>query len=315
MHDWTALLDTPADMDAELPEGPKDLRRRLAWWAFADEPSAVDTRQFFDRCWAGVPGAGHRRLKTRIERGDEREIEAVISELVAHELLRRLECAVEWCPKVGSLTPDLAVLIDNQRYLLDVFVRHNPAKTVVDIGPDYVATCDSGERAQEFADRIRSKSLKYASTGLPLLIIIFLGDHWVRFADIEQAVYGIRLDDLHFLAQSVDDLSPSTRIDSVFFSEEIGVPRYPNLSAVIALDWFDTLNLENPGKRLGGVILHHWKPAVRVPLGALGSFPEVVWNEDASGCLRAQLIGQMQVARFLPDGRLEFSEYTADQPW
>ena len=314
-RNWTTILDSPGDLDAEMPEGPADLRRRLAWWAFADEPAAADTRQFLDRCWVGVPETGRGKLKARIEHGDEREAEAAISELVTHEFLRRLGRLVEWAPRVGSLTPDLAVLIDSRRYLLDVYVRHNPSKTVVEVGPDYVATCDSGERAQELAQVISSKAGKYAPTGLPLLLVVFLGDHWVKTVNVEEAVYGIRLEDLRFLAKSVDDLSKSTRIDSVFFSDTVGIARHSNLSAVIAFDWFDTLNLENPGKRLGGVLLHHWKPTVRLISGAFGSFPEVVWNQDESGLWQPEVLGQMQVARFLPDGRLEFGEYTADQPW
>jgi hypothetical protein len=314
-RNWAAVLDSHGGRDAGIPEGPADLRRRLAWWAFADEAAAADTRQFLDSCWDGVPETGRGRLKARIENGDEREVEAGISELVTHEFLRRLGRAVEWGPRVRSLTPDLAVSIDGQTYFLDVYVRHNPEKTVVEIGPDYVATCDRGERARELAQVIISKARKYAATQLPLLLVVFLGDHWVRTVNVEEAVYGIRLEDLGFLAQGVDDLSESTRIDSVFFSETIGVPRNPNLSAVVVFDWFDTLNRENPGKRLDGTVLHHWKPFAPMACGAFGSFPEVVWHQDESGIWQPEFQGPMRVARFLSDGGLEFDEYTEDQPW
>jgi len=314
-HDWTTILASSGGLDAEIPEGQASLRRRLAWWALADEPAAADTRQFLDACWDGVPETGRNRLRARIENGDEREAEAAISELVTHEYLRRLGRTVEWAPKVGVLTPDLAIVTDGQRYLLDVYIRHNPSRTVVEVGPDYVATCDSGERAQELAQVITTKARKYARTGLPLLLAVFLGDHWIRAVNAEEALYGSRLEDIGFLAQSVNDLAESDRINSVFFSETIGVTRNPNLSAVVIFDWFDTLNQENPGKRLGGEILHHWQPTVRLPTGTFGAFPEVVWDRDESGLWQPAVLGRMQVAKFLPDGRLEFREYTVDKPW
>ena len=221
----------------------------LAWVVGERTQAAQETRFFLDSCFSHIRSTRQKRLLQRIQKGDSLEIEAAIHELVAHELLRRLGFSPEFDPQIINATPDMSVEIFGDRFIADVFVTHNPRRTILEFGSDFLLTRDSGERAQKIAETIREKSTKYAKTNLPLILFVFLGDHSVSIRDVERALFGITIHDIELTGETLWGLREDERIDSVFLSEDIGRPRHSNISAVIACDWFDTLNRANPGKR------------------------------------------------------------------
>ena len=65
------------------------------------------------------------------------------------------------------------------------------------------------------------------------------------------------------------------------------MPSHPNLSAVVACQWFDTLHRGNPGRRLHCVVLHHYSPHVLLPPGTFSRF------QRCSGTCEALRIGSL----------------------
>ncbi len=287
------------------------------WVASDDSRSAKETRAFLDTCFLNIPSGKRLRLSRKIQKGDEAEVEALIYELVAHELLRRLGHAPEFNPVINGLTPDIYLEVLGQRFIVDVFVTHSPSKTVTNFGDGSGEAFDQGDRAQKISDSIRKKSLKYAKTGLPLLLFAFLGDRYILSAmHVERALFGITVNEISPEERFPEDISTEVYEGGVLLPDERGMPGHPNLSAVLVCDWFDTLNRKNRGKRLYCLVLHHWNPKIRLPVGAFRDFAQVTWNCYELGRWCCKFINDQNiVARFVLDDEIEFGRYTADNPW
>ena len=287
-----------------------------AHWVASDEGhGAKETREFLDTCFLGLP-APKRSLvlaKIRNER-DAANIDALIHEIVTNELLHRFKLTPDFDPTVGKLTPDIAVDIADQRFILDVFVTHSPCRTVTYHGDGTGKAYDKGERAKKIGDTITAKATKYAKTNLPLVLFVYLGDHFILSEnDIEKALFGL----------TIGEIAPGERFQDTFAAREFGgvflsnaddgsLPRHRNLSAVVACDWFDTLN----GKRLRCLVLHHYSPDVPLPSGVFGPFQEVIWQPRGPTHWDPEMTGQANVvARFAAASQLEFGSYTPDAPW
>jgi hypothetical protein len=106
---------------------------------------------------------------------------------------------------------------------------------------------------------LEEKADRYAELDLPIVPIVFLGDSYAfDFGDIETACFGITLEEVALEAAFPQSL-PKYRVPVgglLLPREDLPAP-YENISAVIACDWFDTLNRHNPGKRLAARVLHH----------------------------------------------------------
>lgn len=199
------------------------------------------------------------------------------------------------------MTPDIAVDIANQRFVVDVFVTHSPSSTVMCHGDGTSEAHDKGERAKKIFDTITEKSNKYAKTQLPLVLFVYLGDcHILSENDVEKALFGL----------TIGEIAPGERFQDSFSAREFGgvfsnpddggAPRHRNLSAVVVCDWFDTENSSNPGKRLRCLVLHHYRPDVPLPSGVFAPFQDVIWQRKSPTHWDPRIIGQDNVVASLP---------------
>jgi hypothetical protein len=292
-----------------------------AWLTTEDGTAASETREFLESCFQTVPETKHAGIiKKKITPGDAAQIDATLHELVAYKLLHQLSFEPEYDPGIRGLekklTPDIAVQIFGQQFIVDVFVRHTPRRTITRHTWGY-SRIDHGDAAKEFGERISEKCRKYEIVGLPLLLVAFLGDFMLKTASVEAALYGASIGDGNLDDQFPQRITALRPPGGVLLPESgTDSPRHPNLSAVVACSWFDTSNRENPGKRLHCLVLHHWHPTVRAHPGAFHPFPELAWRETQSGFWKPYLTAPSNlVARFGVGNRFEFREYKADQSW
>lgn len=320
------LLDTLREK-AKLSEWAK-------WAAGNPNSAARETRDFLEVCFANVAKNRQNKLLQSIRLADEDTTDSILHELVAHELLRRLRFEPDFGPKLStSLTPDMMATVTNQRFIVDVFLTRNPSRTIRPFPcrlrghPEFEYTVDSGDRAKKIRDRIMEKHQKYSRTGKPMILVVFLGDHWMSMRDVQRALYGASLGDewLHepfpnaiikFRRDLVDANIAAPPPDGAMLPDDHGRPGCPKLSALLACDWFDTLNRSQPGKRLSCSVLHHWSPDVPIPAGAFGQFPEVAWTLKSSGTYEYNIVKSLDtVARFTGADELEFRGYSGSEPW
>jgi len=296
--------------------------------------AAREIRDFLETCFVNIAQNKHKRLLQRIAVGDENEVDAALHELVAHELLRRLHFEPEFQPDLGtSLTPDMVVKITNQQFIVDVYLPHNPSRTIrplpvrgLGVESESVYTVDRGERAKKICDAVLGKCRRYSPTGKPMILVVFLGDHFVDMDDVQSALYGASLEDAwlrddfpHAITDFRQELV-SKHIDpppgGAMLPDDHGHPGCPRLSAVLACDWFDTLNRSRPGKRLHCLVVHHWDPDVPIPTGQFGEFAEIAWSSKAAGCYGWALTGSPRtVTRFEGADEFEFRDYDPSNPW
>lgn len=288
------------------------------WIAIGKSPASIHCRDFLDRALLRVNNPARSRVLKRIQSVGAAQLDATLYELAAHEFLSLLPgVAPTMDPRVATeQTPDLSINIDGQQFIADVFVTHSPQSTYGDRGDETGWAKDSGERAQKIADRLAEKSSKYAALAVPLIQIVFLGDHRIlSLQDVEVALYGVAL------SEFVD--SDSYPRDFYFEQRRGGIllpdgerPRYPHLSAVLAIDWFDTLNHKHPGRRFACRLLNHYQPNVRLRSGALSPFQEIRWNSCGVNAWRPESTGESAiVARCDVDQKIEFGRYSGDNPW
>ena len=245
-------------------------------------------------------------------------MDSLIHELVAHELCRRFGLSPEFEPTVKSgRTPDMLVTVGGQSYILDVFVRHTPQATQTRDANGCIWTADGGEAAREIAEIVAAKASRYRDAAQPLLLVGFTGDQHLKPGDFERALFGASSGDGN-LEQNfpwrIQKLHSSGGVLLPFRGEER--PRHQNLSALIACNWFDSANREQPGKRFHCLVLHHWSPTVALRVGTFDPFPELVWEARPAGAFLPHVGGNPQtVARFGPGTAMEFGEYWGDAPW
>ncbi|MGH9355027.1 MAG: hypothetical protein ACRD10_02745 [Terriglobia bacterium] len=257
-----------------------------------------------------------------LEREKAENVDAALYELVAHELLRRLEFTPTFKPAYKAsankkLSPDMDVMINGQKYIVDVFLTHNAIKTIKRGRDRFRLTVNQGENAKNIHDKIIQKCGKYASIQKPIILVVFLGDHNVELLDVSRALYGAGLEDGWLKDKFPFGIADFQREISSKFNQELpggailpdeeGVPRCANLSAVLACDWFDSLDKNRPGKRLYCIAFHHWQPNVPIPPARFSNFREVVWSQNSSNSYDLRVINSFAaVAKFAQGDRLEF---------
>ncbi len=132
--------------------------------------------------------------------------------------------------------------------------------------------------------------------------------------DIEQALFG----------STVDEALSATMLLPAHSRHPLGgalVPRdgktpYRNLSAVVACDWFDTLDRANRGRRLHCLVLHHWAPLDPLPERTFAPFGQIVWHKTGAEAWRARHHGDARlIAKFPPGDSLELHPYSTGNPW
>jgi hypothetical protein len=292
-----------------------------SWLVQADGKAAIETLQFLSSCFSELPANERNRLEKRINNGDEREIEAIYSELVTHELMKRLRLEPEWSLRIQSYNPDLAFRSNGYDFIADVVVIRSPSKTIephVNVISSWDSPVKPSEsRSKKFADHISKKATKYRSLGLPLVVFVFRGDHHLVDLDkVESALYGMTIEEIMSDTDFPDELGKTGIHPGILLPRDGEELPHQNLTAVIYCDWFDTLNRADEGKRLHCVVLHCWAAKTPLPHEAFGDFGQVTWVKRNQKQLEPQIIGNMStVVKFSENGSLEKKEYSSLKPW
>ncbi len=251
--------------------------------------AATETRALLEAAFSNIRAEKQNRVAARIREGDTPQIEATIHELVAHELLRRLQLRPEFEPQLQGKSPDLLFEAAGMRFISDVVVLHSPSKTVNEADWGYEAwdTAEPSEsRPEKIKKKLEEKADRYAELNLPIVPIIFLGDRlgFEIFDDIERACFGITLQEVD-LEPAFPQSLPRYRVPVgglLLPREDVPVP-YEHISAVIACDWFSTSNQHSPGMRLASRVLHYWAARQPLAMEAFSPLPQVCWDAMASG--------------------------------
>lgn len=306
-------------MFAELLNNEK-IKGTWAWWvATNDRKAARETREFLSTCFSNI----NARKKPSVLKnlyGDRSQVEATLHELVAHELLRRLNLKPQFGPSVGRQTPDLAFEVKGRLFVADVFVTHSPSKTVKRFPNGTREIYDSSKpgenRAKKIMDTIQEKAGKYANIVHPLVLFVFVGDQNVNDWNVEQALFGRTVDEAGPAEYFPDAGRSPIPIGGLLLPDDDGAMPYRNLSAVVVCNWFDTLNRDDRGKRLHCSVLHHWKPQVRLPAEAFRNFVQVLWDQNPPGAFRPRRTAAWNiVAKFVSSEGMQFGPYSSDHPW
>ncbi|MBI4447181.1 MAG: hypothetical protein HY645_14900 [Acidobacteria bacterium] len=215
----------------------------------------------------------------------------------------------------------MSFIADNQSFIADVIVVHSPKKTVEDFPDGTGAAWDtsnpSESRSKKIADLIGTKASKYRSLPYPLVVFGFLGDRRILSStNFEQALFG----------RIPEEADPGGFFPGVgrapilmgglFLPDDNGAMPHQNLSAVIVLDWFDTLNRSDPGKRLHCVVLHHWDPRVQLPVTAFEPFPQITWERKGPHVWVPRYVSDgLMVVKFDRRDGLQFAPYSPNKAW
>ena len=149
---------------------------------------------------------------------------------------------------------------------------------------------------------------------LPLVLFVF-GDHYlINLNKVEESLYGITHDEI--MHGGRDSTKPTTTIHiQAYYFLEMDRSPYQNLAAVVYCDWFDTLNLEDEGKRLKCIVLHNWTANTALPIEAFGNFGQITWLNSDDGRLIPHVIGDMSiVSKFTDGGTIKMVTYSYAMP-
>jgi len=297
--------------------------KKSSWvkWLTGDS-GAQETRDFLKMSYSNLTPNEQSKWAQRASTGDANQIMATIHELVALELLRRLQLVPKYEPSVNGLKPDISFNCSGQEFLADVYLTHSPKKTVKRIDDWAWESQDEGDRAWKIEEELTKKAMKYDKCGLPLVLFIFLGDYYgLHLWHVEEALFGRYWAEFKF---TKGDLLASTKDHrlhphgyGLFLRKILGLCHPRNLSAVVACEWFDTLNRKDPGKRLNCLVIHHWDDDIcELPITAFGDFPQIVWSHKGPDIWEWRYTTKDTLVAKLPStGGLEFGIYTADDPW
>lgn len=286
-------------------------------WVIVDQDAyAISTREFLDYTFFRLPTNKQDKLAKLIAGfAEPRQIDDLIYELVAYQILLQFELDPVFNPNEARKSPDLLMSVNDQEFVVDVFVTNSPSRTIH--GAFSKDTDVPGEsRGHKIAERVKSKVGKYSSIGKPIILIVFLGDHKIlRVGSAEQALYGVQISEFN-----EEDVYP----ESFWFDRRLGRcllspdmrPDYQLFSALIVCEWFDTLNRAEPGKRLNCVILHHFAPTKPLPPDTFSPFQEIRWVKVGDNAWKPIVSGARNiVAKLGKDRKFEYHDYSANNPW
>lgn len=288
------------------------------WLCSNHGAAAIDVLRFLNHALECLDPAKRKLFKRGLVSRRGTQVDDMLMELVAHQIFHQHHLNPSLYPSAcGGLTPDIALDIRGQRYLVDVFVTNSPSSTITQHGPGLGSAKDAGERARKIARDIEKKTDKYARCADPLVMVVFLGDHEILDTwCVQQALYGVTTSEFTAATRYPIDFDIRGRMGGCIWpAEGQPIPR-SMLSAVIVCDWFDTLNRRKPGKRIHCTVLHHYAPKIPFPRMVLTPFHNVVWKRINSRSWRPIHDGQRNmVARLNKNGRFDFGVYSSDNPW
>jgi hypothetical protein len=288
------------------------------WVAASSCPSACTTRELLQISFSRIPSTRKNRFLDRIGTEDAAGMEADLHQLVAHELLWRFELHPEWEPAIRNFKPDLAFNAHGVKFIADVFVSHSPQRTIDRNEHMSRDTSEPAEsRAKKIADRIVEKAEKYKALSQPLVLFGFLGDHHIlSTAHFENALFGRTADELEPGEYFPEAGKAPIVLGGVLLPLDDGRMPHENLSAVVVLDWFDSLDRSDPGKRLHCLVLHHWAPVHSLPVDAFKPFCQLTWKKEGTLRWTPQYTGERNIAaRFCGTEGLRLAPYSPNAPW
>lgn len=279
----------------------------VIWLATDKGKAATETLSFLSVSYSNIPNTKRERVKERLLAGDQDEINAVVRELVAFELLRRLQLQPDWSPKIKEKNPDLMFAAKEKKFIVDVFLVKSPKRTINKLDDIHTEFWDkpqsqSESRSHKIAEIIKKKSNHYSQIEYPLVLFVFLGDNLgLDIQKVESALYGMTVSEIQEYEAYPDNNTYNLSC--------------PNLSAIIACKWFDTLNRADEGKRLHCVVLHNWSTKSTLPADVFSPFGQVIWNTIGENKRPHYEGNPNMVAKFKGEDQLEIKPYTWNKYW
>lgn len=255
----------------------EELQRKSPWAKWLTDnrrPDGKQTRSFLLTCCQETGCPGKLLKRARSERS-EKNLKAMVFELVAFELLRRLCLKPVFQPKVYGKTPDLSFRTGATDFLADVFVIFGSEENSTAFRADEVTECEDDDQAEvrmarKARDEIANKASKYRILKGPLVLFAFLFDHaHSNVALIENLLF------------SKTDNASDER--AILMPWEDGNLHHRNLSAVVVAEWFQQPGAGNHLRRLYCGILHNPYAATRLPQAPFDGFQQVTWSTNLGG--------------------------------
>ena len=319
----------PDSMLRNLLEGHQNLTDELDYFLRRETGITPSTMEILEVSVEGLEEPERRKFFSSLgDNSDAQKICDKLYEVFVYFYIKKIGWSVEYEPDVGGKTPDLRFVVDGKKFVADVFVVNSPAKTVTTYEDNFLGrkvtltesidTDDpSCSRSEKIGRVISKKSRKYADTGIPLVLFSFIGDRYsFDLHTFEQAMYGVQIAEFEAEDSFPNGLVFDRRRGRALLSPE-NEPLHKNLSALVGVEIFDTLNKSDPGKRFQCRILHHFSPDVRFPLGALGSFSEVTWEIYGPAVQWRPIISGegALVGRVNQDFGFDFGNYSVQEPF
>ena len=287
-------------MFAGIARNSKIHKPALKWVATSQDARAIWERRFYNMAIRRLPEKKQRRILHICAKADDAEVEAMLYELLAHELLSRLHLKPEWHPTIEGQTPDLKFRVNDQDFIADCIVLHSPKRTLKDY-PDGTGYAFDGSRPGEsrsikLYDIIEQKAHKYRRIGLPLIVFVFVGDLRIMSSQVlERTLYGRTT-----LEISEEETFPSAGYAPVvtgglLLPSEDGKQRYTNLSAAVWCEWSGDRSAP-PAKQLLCAVYHHWAPDIPLSLAAFNSLFQLDWQLAKNGEWRPRFMGDRATA-------------------
>lgn len=274
-------------------------------WLVSESVSAQETLAFLESAYLNLTADEQSRWARRISSGDEQQVMGTVYELVAIELLRRRQLAPRYAPKIKGKTPDILFTFAGKEYLADVYLAHSPKKTYQMTGARSWTSRNAGDRARELAEEISRKATKYDKLGMPIIIFVFIGDHFgLKIKDIEEALLGYFHDRQSFTKSDVVNMNQVYPLDvsGLYLRKILGRPYPKHLTAVVACDWYDSRDSRAPGKYLHCLVIHHWDTKCALPIKAFRRFPQIVWSRKGPHAWKWRVTPNLAVIAKLPVG-------------
>lgn len=268
-------------------------------WLITEGKAATETLAFLSSCYERIPNHKKANINKRFQNGDQNEVDAIVLELVTHDLLRRLGLQPEWSPIIEGKNPDLKFRSNSKIFIADVLSVKSPTKTIRN-RDRLVESWDkpgnpAESRSKKIADRIREKSTKYSKLNLPLVLFIFLGDNLLLDNHhVETALFGM----------TISDIKQNNR----YPNKDSKCLSYENLAAVVVCKWFDAFKDE--GKRLKCNILHNWTAMNPLPLKSFSTFGQITWKTDGIYKIPKHISDKSMVAKFIDNDGIEIKPYS-----
>lgn len=285
----------------------------LAAWLADLNGTGTEPMAFIEKSYFRLPAAKQRSVIRRVQSGDQSQADSVISELLIFETCHLLKLEPTFQPTIDGLTPDLQLVASGVDYIADVFLTNRPASTLQQFG-GLDGYADAGEASKKIADTIASKATKYKPSGMPLLIFVVFGGHDVDQGDLQAALYGSTIAEI--LANgTVDEQMHDQQGRHGLICPPDADARHDNLSAVVGCDWFDTLNREDPGRRLHCIVYHHWGAQRTLRGSSFVPFGQVLWKVADGRCEALIDENTDVVIKTDSNDRLIYDRYSAESPW